>query len=158
MASDCILCRGAAADPEIERVEVWCDDLWRLTTAFSDAEVIAGMSYLEPRRHIRYVDELDGTEAETFGPVLGRVTKALKSETRAELIYIYVFGGTDPHLHLHLVPHREGDAASEEIIRGKVREERMPNGLVRLVSEDFPLVDQREIEDLIGRLGSALSA
>ena len=30
---DCPACRGAQGDPELHRLEVWSDDLWRLTTA-----------------------------------------------------------------------------------------------------------------------------
>ncbi len=30
---DCPACRGAEGDPELHRLEVWSDDLWRLTTS-----------------------------------------------------------------------------------------------------------------------------
>src|SRR5207253_9710218 len=39
----CIICRGAEADDELLRTEVWGDDLWRLTT--STAGEVAGFSY-----------------------------------------------------------------------------------------------------------------
>src|ERR687883_177622 len=65
---NCILCRGAEADQELGVVQVWEDSYWRMTTSL-DAEVL-GFSYLEPKRHIRYITDLDGEEASTFGEVL----------------------------------------------------------------------------------------
>jgi len=98
----CIICRGAEADDVLLRTEVWGDDLWRLTT--STAGEVAGFSYLEPRRHIGDIAALDGDEAASFGPTMARVTSALKAVTGVELVYVYVFGGGIPHLHVHLAP------------------------------------------------------
>jgi diadenosine tetraphosphate (Ap4A) HIT family hydrolase len=132
----CILCRAEAADPELQRIEVWRDDLWRLTASLV-AEV-PGFCYLEPRRHIPHVTDLGGPEAASFGAVLANVSQALKAATGAELIYIYVFGGGVPHLHVHLAPHLEGDALSEQMIRGPLVERRLPSGLTEYVSDEFP--------------------
>src|SRR5579859_6853251 len=99
----CALCQGRLADDQFMRVEVCQDDLWRLTTAY--ASETPGFSYLEPKRHIPDITQLDGIEAETFGPTLARITSALRAETGAERVYIYVFGDSVPHLHLHLAPH-----------------------------------------------------
>src|SRR5438552_2662808 len=33
--AECILCRGAEADTELERIEVWQDSHWRLTVSLS---------------------------------------------------------------------------------------------------------------------------
>ena len=82
--SSCILCRGTDADAELNVIEVWHDDLWRLTMSL-EAEV-PGFCYLEPRRHIPHVTDLDGEEARTLGEVLAKVTTVLKEETNAELI------------------------------------------------------------------------
>jgi diadenosine tetraphosphate (Ap4A) HIT family hydrolase len=135
-ASDCALCRGRRADPELFRVQVWEDALWRLTVT-TEGEVL-GLSYLEPKRHIPYVTDLDGDEARTFGPVLARAARALRDAADAELVYVYVFGGGIPHLHVHLAPHRAGDALSERFIRGEVTERRLPSGATVLASRDFP--------------------
>ena len=65
---ECILCRGAEADTELERIEVWQDSHWRLTVSLSSE--VAGFAYLEPKRHISHIHELDGDEVHTFGPAL----------------------------------------------------------------------------------------
>lgn len=92
-----------------------------------------------------HITDLDGAEAATFGAVLARVTSALKEAAQAELVYVYVFGGGIPHLHVHLGPHRKGDALAADIIRGEVDEERDASGATRLVSRDFPEVAGDEL-------------
>jgi diadenosine tetraphosphate (Ap4A) HIT family hydrolase len=125
-------------DARFGRIRVWEDDLWRLS--LSGRGYVRGFGYLEPKRHVPHITDLDGAEAATFGPVLARVTSALKEAAGADLVYIYVFGGGIPHLHVHLGPHREGDALASSIIRGAVDEEHDPSGATRLVSRDFPEV------------------
>lgn len=131
----CLLCSGDEADRQFGRIPVWEDYLWRLS--LSGRGYIPGFGYLEPRRHVPHITDLDGDEAATFGPVLARVTAALKEAARAELVYVYIFGGGIPHLHVHLGPHREGDALSQAIIRGEVAMEPHPSGAGRIVSREF---------------------
>jgi diadenosine tetraphosphate (Ap4A) HIT family hydrolase len=78
---ECILCRGQASDAELQRIEVWRDELWRLTASLV-AEV-PGFCYLEPLRHIQHITDLAGPEATSFGPVLARVSRALRDATGA---------------------------------------------------------------------------
>jgi diadenosine tetraphosphate (Ap4A) HIT family hydrolase len=132
----CILCRGVSGDSELGRVQVWENAEWRLTTA-TEGEV-AGFSYLEPKRHVPHVTDLDGDEARTLGPVLARVTRALKEAADAELVYVYVFGGGIPHLHLHLAPHKPGDALNDRMIRGEVTETHLPSGATAFTSKEYP--------------------
>src|SRR5690349_3191689 len=139
---NCILCRGAAGDQELGVVQVWEDPYWRMTTSF-DAEVL-GFSYLEPKRHIPYITDLDGEEARTLGKVLARLTTALREATGAQLVYIYVFGGGVPHLHFHLAPHREGDALNTQLIKGEISEEKLDSGVTRYVSKEFPPLPEEE--------------
>lgn len=141
--SDCPMCRGAAADEELERVEVWQDAHWRLTVSLSSE--VAGFAYLEPKRHIRYVTELDGPEAATFGPAMARSTQVLKAATGAELVYVYIFGGGIPHLHVHLAPHRPGDGLNDQMIRGEIVEEKLPNGMTRFTSSEFPALPRAQL-------------
>ena len=149
-APSCALCRGPDGDPELGRVEVWRDDLWRLTMSV-ESEVL-GFAYLEPLRHIRYITELDGAEAASLGTVLARTTATLKAATGAELVYLYVFGGGIPHLHIHLAPHRAGDALNTQLIRGEVVEERLPSGAGRITSREFPALPEGELRAVADRV------
>jgi diadenosine tetraphosphate (Ap4A) HIT family hydrolase len=83
---------------------VWADEHWRLTTSVGADDPIPGFSYLEPKRHIPDVTDLDGEEARTLGGVLARVTTALPDVTDSEVVYVYVFGEGIRHLHFHLAP------------------------------------------------------
>jgi diadenosine tetraphosphate (Ap4A) HIT family hydrolase len=141
--TDCIFCRGAEVDAELERVEVWQDSHWRLTVSLSSE--VAGFAYLEPKRHISHVHALDGEEAGSFGVALAKCTKALKDATGSEVVYIYIFGDGVPHLHLHLAPHRAGDALSDRMIRGEIVEEKLPNGMTRFYSEEFPALPSDQL-------------
>lgn len=136
LKSECVLCRGVAGDAELQRIQVWEDALWRLTLSL-EAEVL-GFAYLEPKRHIPHITDLDGAEACTFGEVLARVTHVLHDETGAELVYVYIFGDGVPHLHVHLAPHQPNDALNTQMIRGEVITEELPSGAGRYVSQEFP--------------------
>src|SRR5918997_4295786 len=146
---DCILCDGDAAAEALNRVVVWEDEHWRLS--MSRRGYTTGFGYLEPKRHVPYITDLDGAEAATFGPVLARVTSALKAAAGADLVYAYVFGGGIPHLHVHLGPHRDGDALNANIIRGELTYEPTPSGVQRMVSREFTELEAGEIAAVIER-------
>jgi diadenosine tetraphosphate (Ap4A) HIT family hydrolase len=153
---ECALCRGAEADQEFGRVQVWDDDLWRLTMSMDS--YTPAFCYLEPKRHIAYITELDGEEARSFGTTMARVTTVLKEITEAEVVYAYIFGGGIPHLHVHLAPHRDGDALSGAMIKGEVVEEKMPSGATALISKEYSPVPPEQLEDLAVRARRLLSA
>ena len=153
-APECLLCRGPAGDGELDRIEVWRDELWRLTV--SVAAEVEGFAYLEPFRHIRWITELDGAEARTFGDVMARVTSALKAATGAGVVYVYVFGSGIPHLHVHLAPPHEGDALSDQLIKGNIVEEKLPSGITRLVSDAFPPLPEERLRHVASLVQKAL--
>ena len=152
--SECVICRSVAGDAELQRIQVWEDALWRLTISL-EAEVL-GFAYLEPKRHIPHITDLAGEEARTFGEVLARVTKVLREETDAELVYVYIFGGGVPHLHVHLAPHRPNDALNTQMIRGEVINEKLPSGAGRYISKDFPPLPEDEQRVVAGRVQQRL--
>ena len=75
--------------------------------------------------------------------MIARCTAALKAATECELVYVYVFGGGIPHLHVHLAPHTAGDALNEAILRGEFEEQPLPSGATAYISKDFPSLPQR---------------
>ncbi|HSH21165.1 MAG TPA: hypothetical protein VK992_00930 [Candidatus Caenarcaniphilales bacterium] len=117
-----------------------------------------GFGYLEPKRHIPHITDLDGEEATTFGAVLARVTSALKRAAEAELAWVYIFGGGIAHLHVHLAPHRAGDALNSQIIRGAVETEKLPSGAGRTRSLEFEELPAEEIRSVIERARALLDA
>lgn len=121
------------------------------------ASEVPGFAYLEPKRHITHIHALDGAEAVTFGPALAKCTAALKSATGADVVYVYIFGDGVPHLHLHLAPHRDGDALNDRMIRGEIVEEKMPNGITHFYSSEFPALPREELTKVADLVRSALA-
>ena len=80
----------------------------------------------------------------------------MREVTGADLVYIYVFGGGVPHLHLHLAPHREGDALSATMIRGELLEEHLSWGGTRIVSREFPPLPEQELRAVADRIRDRL--
>ena len=156
MPDECALCAGPAGDPGLFREQVWEDELWRFSMSLEGYTV--GFGYLEPKRHVPHVEDLAGREALTFGPTLARVCSALKEAAGAERIYVYVFGGGIPHLHVHLGAHRSGDALSSAIVRGEVVDEPLPSGAHRLVSMEFEELPTAEIRAVIERTRERLAS
>jgi len=143
--AECVLCRGTDSDAELGRVQVWEDSLWRLTTSVGPGDPTPGFSYLEPKRHIQYITELDGAEAATFGGVLARCTNALRQAAGTELVYVYIFGGGIRHLHVHLAPHVAGDALNDSLLRGEFEERELPSGAKAFLSKDYPAIEEARL-------------
>ena len=141
--------------PKFSESRVWEDSLWRLTVSL-DSEV-EGFAYLEPKRHISNITDLDGEEARAFGEVLANVSRALRDATDSELVYVYIFGGSVPHLHIHLAPHRSGDALNSQMIKGELETEIMENGMMRFISKDFPPLPTEKLREVAFRIEQELN-
>ncbi len=151
------LCMGVDGDPDMLRVQVWEDELWRLTTSIGPGDCTPGFSYLEPKRHIAHITDLDGPEAATFGPVIARCTRALEEATRCELVYVYVFGGGIPHLHAHLAPHVAGDALNDDFLRGEFEARKLPSGATAMISKEFEALPDEELRSVADKVASLMA-
>jgi diadenosine tetraphosphate (Ap4A) HIT family hydrolase len=146
----CTICRGPEGDAELDRVEVWRDELWRLSMARRGPTL--GFAYLEPIRHIPCLADLDGPEADTFGQVIARASRVVRETTGARLVYAYVFGGGIPHLHVHLAPDEPEGVLSTAIIGGETEVRPMPSGAAEIISKDHPDLPQAELAAVIERV------
>jgi diadenosine tetraphosphate (Ap4A) HIT family hydrolase len=147
--TDCILCRGAEGDEELDVVEVWSDDLWRFTMARHGPTL--GFGYLEPIRHVPYLADLDGEEAATFGPVVARASAVLREASGAPLVYAFVFGGGVPHLHVHLAPNIPDGVLNTMLINGPVETRKLASGATEIISKDHPDLPEEEVGAVIER-------
>jgi diadenosine tetraphosphate (Ap4A) HIT family hydrolase len=153
----CPLCSGEEFDAQMGRLQVWEDEYWRLTTSVGPGDPTPGFSYLEPKRHIQSISDLDGPEAITFGPAIAKCSDALKQATEADGVWVYVFGGHLDHLHVHLAPHREGDALNDAVLKGDFVEEPMPTGVVALVSTEYPAIAEETLRGVAERVRELLT-
>jgi diadenosine tetraphosphate (Ap4A) HIT family hydrolase len=154
--ADCALCQGPDRDHELDRVEVWRDDLWRLTMSRRGSTL--GFAYLEPIRHIPYLADLDGQEAATFGTAIARASRVLREASGAKLVYAYVYGGGIPHLHVHLAPNAPEGVLNTAIVEGRTEERKLPSGATEITSLDHPELPQEELAGVIERVRARMSA
>lgn len=154
----CPLCLGREMDAGMGRVQVGRIPFWRLTTSVGPGDPTPGFSYLEPKRHIPSIADLDGGEAATFGVTIARCARALKKATGAPAVYVYVFGARISHLHVHLAPHRPGDALNDAVLKGDFVEEPLPHGGVALVSKDYPAIPPEQLRTIADRTRQLLRA
>ncbi len=147
---DCVICRGPDGDAQLDRVEVWRDDRWRLSMSRHGATL--GFSYLEPIRHIPYLAELDGPEADEFGPTIARACRVVREATGARTVYVYVFGDGVPHLHVHLAPNRPEGVLSSALVAGATEQRPLPGGATEIVSLDHPDLPAAELAEVIDRV------
>lgn len=137
MTNLCLICAGDVGDVELGRLRVWEDDLWRVSTSL--IAPISGFSYVEPKRHIPYITDLDGAEATTLGAVLSTTSRVIKAITGAEYVFVNVFGERIAHLHFNLAPHISGGP-----LRGGA-------GMLDAGAPPLPANDLRRVADAIGR-------
>jgi diadenosine tetraphosphate (Ap4A) HIT family hydrolase len=147
--ADCAICAGPARDAELDRVEVWRDDLWRLSMSQHGPTV--GFAYLEPLRHIPSLADLDGPEAATFGAAIARASAVLREASGAGLVYAYVFGGGIPHLHVHLAPNQPEGVLNTALINGPIDERRLPSGATEITSQDHPDLREEQVAAVVER-------
>jgi diadenosine tetraphosphate (Ap4A) HIT family hydrolase len=67
-----------------------------------------GTLFVEPRRHVPGIAELNEAEAKQIGLVSSRLARALKQSEQADHVYAFVLGHHVPHLHVWLVPRYPG--------------------------------------------------
>jgi diadenosine tetraphosphate (Ap4A) HIT family hydrolase len=146
---NCAICAGPERDPELDRVEIWRDDQWRLSMSRHGPTL--GFGYLEPLRHIPSLADLDGPEAATFGPTIARATAVLREASGAGLVYAYVFGGGIPHLHVHLAPNQPDGVLNTALLNGPIQERKLPSGATEITSLDHPDLPEPELAAVIER-------
>lgn len=86
------------------RERVYVDAHWRVAHAFDTS--LPGWLVVVSKRHVESLDALTHEEAAALGPLLRRLTSALKDVTGAVKTYIALFaeGAGFRHLHVHVVP------------------------------------------------------
>jgi diadenosine tetraphosphate (Ap4A) HIT family hydrolase len=156
VTSDCTICRAESGDPDLDRVEVWRDGLWRLSMARHGPTL--GFAYLEPIRHIPHLEDLDGEEARSFGPAIAKASQMLKRASGSGLVYAYVFGGGIPHLHMHLAPNQPEGVLNTALIAGEIEERPLPSGASEIISKDHPDLPEADVAAVIERVRELMAS
>jgi diadenosine tetraphosphate (Ap4A) HIT family hydrolase len=77
------------------------------TPAGSEPDAYLGYLFVEPRRHVAELGDLDAAEAASLGRLASRASGALTAHG-AEHVYAAVIGHGVDHLHVHLIPRYPG--------------------------------------------------
>lgn len=97
---DCRLC--TAADDQF----LWTDERWRLS--LYTPSPFRGVVLLQPRVHAESVAELPPAEAGEFGPLVGRVQRAVESLGGIGRVHLNYWGDGSAHFHLWFYPRPHG--------------------------------------------------
>jgi diadenosine tetraphosphate (Ap4A) HIT family hydrolase len=83
---------------------IYEDEHWRVAHAFNTS--LPGWLVVIAKRHVASFAELKEEEAASFGPLLHRVSRALREVTGAVKTYTILFAEhpDHPHVHFHVVP------------------------------------------------------
>jgi diadenosine tetraphosphate (Ap4A) HIT family hydrolase len=101
---DCRICELHANLSDLPvREKVYVDDHWRVSHGWSTLE---GWLVVCARQHAQALDDLSPEALECLGPLVGRLTAALRRVVRCERTYLVLFAETPEfrHVHIHVVP------------------------------------------------------
>lgn len=107
----CYVCRKHRGEVETPGGPIYQDDLLFVSHAqIPDGKDKAylGTLFIEPKRHADGVEDLTDDEAAAIGRMARRLSRALKTASGADHIYLFRFGHHVHHFHLWLVPRYPG--------------------------------------------------
>ena len=108
--ADCLVCRKHRGEEPVPGGPIYEDDLVYASHKAPppDGRAYLGWCFVEPRRHAPGLADLTDAEARAIGWLAARLSRALKTELKAEHVYAFVIGHHVPHLHVHLIPRYPG--------------------------------------------------
>jgi len=102
--TDCFSCTQNDASFLPLRDRLWEEPGWSVAHSFNSS--LPGWLVLIPRRHVTSLDELTEVESLVVGPLLRRLTSALRRVIGCEKTYVLLLAEAEgfTHLHFHVVP------------------------------------------------------
>jgi diadenosine tetraphosphate (Ap4A) HIT family hydrolase len=115
-ARPCEICRiqDRAAPDHVARfaeMECWRDGTWVVRHHLAPAPLV-GWTFVGTVRHVQGAADLTDHEAAELGPMLRRVSRAVRALTGCDRVYAIAFGQGAPHLHVHLIPRFDAEPAT----------------------------------------------
>lgn len=146
MPNECYVCgvNEMSDPPKSETVVV--GQHWRAAHAFGTG--LPGWLVVVPRRHVVALSELTLDEAAELGPLLVRLTAALREVVGCEKTYVALFAEAEgfAHVHFHVVPRM---ADLDPSLRG-------PKVFQLLGVSDDETLDTGSVDALCDRLAEAV--
>lgn len=107
----CVACRANRGAIVAPGGALYDDGLWRLEHTFEPIPMV-GWLVLKPIRHVESLADLTADEAAALGPLLQRITRAMRETLAPAKVYAALFAESVAHLHIHLIP-RAADLPEE---------------------------------------------
>ncbi len=106
--NDCYICKKHNGSIE-SCGEIYKDDLLAIYHLEpGSGEVYLGYLFIELRRHIEGLGDMNDVEATAIGKMMQRISKLLREHYAVEHVYAHVIGDHVPHLHIHIIPRYQG--------------------------------------------------
>ncbi|HEX5572882.1 MAG TPA: HIT family protein, partial [Ktedonobacterales bacterium] len=99
----CVACRANRGAIVAPGGALYDDGLWRLEHTFEPIPMV-GWLVLKPPRHVESLADLTADEAAALGPLLQRITRAMRETLAPAKVYAALFAESVAHLHIHLIP------------------------------------------------------
>ncbi|MEI4804256.1 MULTISPECIES: HIT family protein [unclassified Bacillus (in: firmicutes)] len=102
---NCFICQKHEGNISVPGGVIYEDDFVYVGHVYwEEEETYLGYLMIDTKRHTPGLAELSEKEAQAFGLIVSRVSRALKECEGAEHIYAFVSGNGVPHMHMHLIP------------------------------------------------------
>ena len=108
---ECIICRKHCGPDAVAGGSVYEDELIFVSHAQlwgDEQEHYLGHLFIEPKRHVAELADLNYVEAQAIGLFTTRLARALMETEGAEHIYAFVIGDGVPHVHVHVIGRYPG--------------------------------------------------
>ena len=108
---DCLVCRKHKGKIIVPGGVIYENKLIFVSHALlwkDEKEHYLGHIFVEPKRHVAELADLDEQEAQILGLYTSRVAKALLHTEGMEHIYSFVIGDGVPHIHVHVIGRYPG--------------------------------------------------
>lgn len=107
-ADNCPICAKHRGQGDLVGPVIFADELIMITHRAGGS---LGYAFIETRRHVAYVDELNNEEAAAIGVARSRLALALVAELPVEHVHAMVAGTGVAHFHEHVFVRHLGTPA-----------------------------------------------
>lgn len=102
---DCFICQKHSGNIQTAGTAIYEDDILYVGHIDQAGKPsYLGHIMIDLKRHVPTLGDMTVEEAQAFGVMMAKVSKALMESEKAEHVYSLVSGNSVPHLHMHLVP------------------------------------------------------
>jgi histidine triad (HIT) family protein len=108
---DCLVCRKHRGEVTVFGGIIHEDDLISISHAQlfgEEKDHYLGHVFVESKRHVPELADLNAQEAQAIGLWISRVARALLQTENMEHVYSFYIGDGVPHVHVHVIGRRPG--------------------------------------------------